>query len=184
MPMSTTTSSQRPRFGAERIELGKLFDKLPPQAPEAEMGLLGSMIHAAQVVGDVMQIIQDPSDLYGQSHSAIYEALVDLYDKHQEVDIVQLNQRLKDQDLLEKVGGTDYLIDLVESVPSQAGAEHWARIVRDKAVLRKLIEVSGRVLHDAFVFWRPSDAAKTTDLQKRGEGQSPFSPSLRNSQML
>ena len=154
--MSTTAKSDRPRFGAERIELGKLFDRLPPQAPEAEMGLLGSMIHDAQVVGDVMQIIPDATDFYVQSHSAIYEALVDLYDKHQQVDIVQLYQRLTDQDLLEKVGGTDYLIELVESVPSHAGAEYWARIVRDKAVLRKLIEVSGRVLHEAYTSITPS----------------------------
>ena len=154
--MNSTTKTERPRFIAKPVEVGKLFDKLPPQAPEAEMGVLGSMIHDAKVVGDVIQIVQDASDFYSQSHSAIYDAVVELYDKHQEVDIVQLNQRLKDQDLLERVGGTDYLIELVESVPSQAGAEYWARIVRDKAVLRKLIEVSGKVLHDAYTSVTPS----------------------------
>lgn len=145
-----TTATDRTRFSAERVELTRLFDKLPPQAPEAEMGVLGSMIHDAQVIGEVIQIVQGPGDFFNEGHAAIYEALAVLYDEHQTVDIVQLNQHLKDRDLLEKVGGVEYLIELVESVPSQAGAEYWARIVRDKALLRRLIEVSGVVLQEAY----------------------------------
>jgi replicative DNA helicase len=160
----TTTSTRRPEFRAQRIELGKLFDKLPPQAPEAEMSLLGAMIHDGQVVGEIMQILQTSADFASQSHVAIYDALVHLYDEHQQVDIVQLNQRLKDLGLLEKLGGTEYLVELAESVPSQAGAEYWAQIVRDKAVLRRLIEVSGKVLHDAY-----TNAASATEQVEEAE---------------
>lgn len=152
--MSSTI--ERPRFTVQRIELGKLFDKMPPSAPEAEMGLLGSLIHDPHLIGEIIQILQGPGDFFQQAHAAIYEVLAELYDKHQTADIVQLNQHLKDRDLLKKVGGTDYLIELVESVPSQAGAEHWARIVRDKAILRKLIEVSGKVLHEAYTGVAPA----------------------------
>jgi len=114
------------------------------------MGLLGSMIHDAQVIGDVVQILQGPDDFYVPGHMAIYTALVELYDRHESADIVQLNQKLEDAGTLNDVGGTDYLIELVESVPSQAGAEYWAQIVRDKSVLRRLIAVSGTVLHEAY----------------------------------
>ena len=107
------------------------------------MGLLGSMIHDAQVIGDVVQILQGPEDFYVPAHVVIYSTLLELYDQHESADIVQLNQRLADMGTLEDTGGTDYLIELVESVPSQAGAEYWAQIVRDKAILRRLIEVSG-----------------------------------------
>ena len=145
-----TTTRPQASARAKPVVLGKLFDKLPPQAPEAEMGLLGSMIHDAAVIGEVLQILGGPGDFFNTAHGAIYEALVHLYDAHQQVDIVQVNQYLKDRNLLEKVGKTEYLIELAEAVPSSAGAEHWARLVRDKAVLRKLIEVSGQVLQEAY----------------------------------
>lgn len=133
-----------------KIEVGDLLGKLPPHALEAEMALLGSMVLDAQVVGDVLQVLKGAEDFYKPAHAAIYETLVELYDSTQAIDMVQLNQRLIDKQMLEQVGGLAYLIDLAESVPSATGAPHYAKIVRDKAVLRRLIETAGKVLHDAF----------------------------------
>ncbi len=134
----------------QRADLPKLFEKLPPSAIEAEAALLGSMLHDWRVCGDVVQIIKGADDFYLGKHAAIYGVLVELYDQTQSIDMVQLNQKLADKQMLEQVGGLDYLIELMEAVPSAASAEHYANIVRDKAVLRGLIETSGQILYDAY----------------------------------
>jgi replicative DNA helicase len=134
----------------EAAELAKLFERLPPHALEAEAALLGSMILEWRVIGDVLQIFRSEEDFYKPAHSAIYRVLVELFDKHQSLDMVQLTTRLKDLNLLDDVGGLDYLLELAESVPSAASATHYARIVRDKATMRRLIEAAGRILYDAY----------------------------------
>ncbi len=95
------------------IEIGPLFDKQPPHAIEAEMALLGSLILDWQVVGDVLQILKGAEDFYKPAHAAIFEVLTELYDHSQSIDMVQLNQRLIDKQMLEQVGGLEYLVDLV-----------------------------------------------------------------------
>lgn len=137
-------------YEKRRVELGKLFDKLPPHAIEAECALLGSMILDPQVVGDVLQIIKSPQDFYRPAHSSVYQAVLQLYDERQSIDVVQLQQKLKDKEQLDQVGGVEYLIELAESVPSAASFEHYARIVRDKAILRHLIESAGTILYQCY----------------------------------
>ena len=132
------------------VEIGPLFDKQPPFALEAEMALLGSLILDWQQVGEVIGLLKSPDDFYKPAHSAIYQALVELYDQHQSIDMVQLNQKLVDKQMLEPVGGLPYLVDLVDGTPSASEATRYARIVRDKAVLRRLIETAGQVLHDCY----------------------------------
>ena len=132
------------------IEIGPLFDKQPPHAIQAEMALLGSLILDWQQVGDVLQILKGADDFYKPSHAAIFEALVELYDQVQSIDMVQLNQKLLDKQMLEQVGGLDYLLELVDGVPSASEAPRYARIVRDKAILRRLIETTGTVLHECY----------------------------------
>ncbi len=133
-----------------KTELPKLFEKLPPNAVEAEAALLGSMLHDWRVCGEVLQVVKSADDFYLGKHAAIYQVLIELYDQHQSIDMVQLNQKLADKKMLEQVGGLDYLLELLESVPSAASAEHYARIVREKAVLRGLIDSAGRILYDAY----------------------------------
>ncbi len=143
-------TGKRPAFDARKVEITKLFDKLPPHAIEAEYALLGSMILDWRVCGDVLQIIRDPDDFYKPAHVAIYATLIELYDQNQSIDMVQLNQRLKDKQQLEHVGGLQYLIELAESVPSAASASYYARIVRDKSILRKLIESAGQIIYNCY----------------------------------
>ena len=142
--------TRRPEFDPKQGELAKLFEKLPPHAPEAEAALLGSMILDWRVCGEVVQIIKGADDFYRPAHAAVYDSLVELYDQQQSIDMVQLNQRLKDKQQLDKVGGVDYLVELAESVPSAASAAYYAQIVRDKAVLRHLIEAAGHILYDCY----------------------------------
>jgi replicative DNA helicase len=146
---STGPHARRQPFDVRRIELGQLFDKLPPHAIEAECAVLGSMILDWRVVGDVLQKLK-ANDFYKPAHAAIYDTLIELYDQNQSIDMVQLNQRLKDKQQLDQIGGLEYLMELAESVPSAVSVQHYAKIVHDKSVLRKLIESAGLILYDAY----------------------------------
>lgn len=155
-----TTASSAPPFDlgkddskgrpVRKLDLAKLFEKLPPHAIEAEMALLGSMILDWRVVGDVIQLVKGADDFFKPAHAAIFHVLVELYDQQQSIDMVQLNQKLVDKDLLAQVGGLEYLVELAEAVPSASSASYYATIVRDKALLRKLIDSAGTILHDCY----------------------------------
>ncbi|HBS29019.1 MAG TPA: replicative DNA helicase [Phycisphaerales bacterium] len=140
-------------------DLQKLFDRLPPASPEAEMSLLGSMILDPKVIGDVIAVVRTPDDFAGEAHAHIFDALVKTYDVHRSGDLVQLSQSLRDRGVLDDIGGPDYLLELAQAVPSAASAPHYARIVREKAQLRRLIEAAGRILYDAYHAGDPEQGA-------------------------
>jgi len=159
MPMSTTPSTSttikpgsesggRPVGDSQRV--ARLLEKLPPHAIEGEMCLLGSILIEPRVLGDVTLIIRDGQDFYKPTNGEIYDTMVELYDANASLDIVQLNQRLSDREILDAVGGQDYLVELASCVPSAANAEHYARLVREKAMVRKLIEEAGKILYSAY----------------------------------
>jgi len=147
--------TEEPR-GRDWRHLSKLFEQLPPHAIEAEMSLLGSMLLDAQVIGDVIIILRGGDDFFKPANGEIYEAMIELYDKHGALDIVQLNQLLADRECLGTVGGLGYLVELANAVPSASNAAHYARLVREKASIRRLIEASGDILYDAY--HSPEDA--------------------------
>ncbi|MCZ6811794.1 MAG: replicative DNA helicase [Planctomycetota bacterium] len=142
------TAGRTPGGNPQRI--ARLFEKLPPHAIEAEMCLLGSILLEPRELGDITLIIRDGEDFYKPANGAIYDAMVELYDAHASLDVVQLNQVLVDRDVLDAVGGQDYLVELASCVPSAANAGHYARLVREKAMVRRLIEQAGEILHEAF----------------------------------
>lgn len=146
--MSTATARQT--IETHRGDLAKLFQEKLPQAIEAECAVLGSMILDWRIVGEVVQILSGSEDFYHSKHAALYQVLVDMYDQNQSVDMVQLKHRLEDVGLLEQVGGVSYLIELAESVPSASSASYYARIVSEKAVLRRLIDAAGQILREAY----------------------------------
>jgi len=130
-------------------DLARLADRLPPQAIESEMALLGSMLLDPVVIGDVIQIVRSAEDFYRPAHASIYAVLVESYDRHNAGDIAMVHQALRDKGLLEAVGGSEYLIDLAESVPAAVNAPHYARVVAEKAVVRRLINAAGEILRKA-----------------------------------
>lgn len=147
------TSSSRTANAAEKRNwrhLATLFEQLPPHAIEAEMSLLGSILLDPQVVGDAVMIIKSGDDFFKPANGAIYDAMVQLYDRHAALDIVQLNQMLADRDVLGAVGGVDYLVELANAVPTAAHAAHYARLVREKATIRHLIDAAGDILYEAY----------------------------------
>jgi replicative DNA helicase len=137
-------------FAVEAAELQRLFDRVPPHSLEAEMSLLGSLILSPDITTEVLPLVSSPSAFYREAHGAIFEALVHLYDKRNTGDLVQLTELLKDRGVLDDIGGTEYLLELAECVPSAANAPHYARIVREKSQLRELIEAAGGIVWDSF----------------------------------
>ncbi len=116
------------------------------------MSLLGSLLLDREAIGLVVQIIgRDRSDMfYRHDHRLLYEAVVDLYERNEPIDLIVLENELRRRNHLEAVNGRDYLIELHESVPSAANAEYYARIVRDKAMLRDLIGATGAIMQSAY----------------------------------
>ncbi len=126
-----------------------LLDASPPHAVEAEMSLLGSILVDPKVLGDVVLLVRAGADFFRPAHGAIYEAMVGIWERTSTIDVVQLNQQLLDRGILDDVGGTKYLVELAESVPTAAHASEYARMVRDKATLRELIRAAGEILAEA-----------------------------------
>jgi len=148
-----TDNPQRTRWREQArptFDTSKLFDRLPPHSIEAEMSLLGSMLLDPAVIGDVLSTIQSGDAFYSTAHAAIFDTLITHYDAHRSGDLVQLAEALRDKGSLEDVGGPQYLMRLAEAVPSAVNAPHYARIVADKAKLRRLIDAAGSIIHDAY----------------------------------
>ena len=151
--------------GTERQSFGSLLDKGPPVAIEAEASLLGSILIDPEVCGEVLQIVRSPEDFFRQQHGEVYRVICELYDRHNTLDIVQLQQLLKDRDALKPIGGVDFLVELAECVPDAASAMHYARLVREKAMIRQLIGAAGEILRDAHD--RPESASALLDDAER-----------------
>ena len=113
-------------------------DRIPPHNLEAEMAVIGSILVDREMMATVSEIVQ-PSDFYGHVHESIYGALVALYERGEPLDKVTVAEELRRRELLEKVGGAAYLSLMMETVPTAASAEYYAKIVREKSTLRGLI---------------------------------------------
>src|SRR5438067_2046804 len=131
-------------------------DRLPPQNKEAEMGVLGSVLRDNAVLNDVLQIIR-VDNFYYDAHQKVFQAVTDTYNDGKPVDLVILLDVLKQRKQLDDVGGHQYLADLWDAAPTAANAEYYARIVRDKAIVRNLIHASTELLRDAYDGATPAD---------------------------
>ena len=136
--------------GRAPLDASRLFDQPPPQSEPAEAALLGSIILDHTVLSEVALHVPSGAAFYSERHGAVYDALLQQWDAHQSGDLVQLHAALDDKGLLDDVGGREYLLRLAEAVPSAANATHYARIVAEKARLRRLIDAAGQILHDAY----------------------------------
>jgi replicative DNA helicase len=127
-----------------------LTDRLPPQNRDAERSVLGSMLRDNAVINDVVQIVQ-PEHFYSDAHQKIFLGVVALYqERGQPADLVTLANHLVGQKQIEDVGGYPYLAELWDAAPTAANAEHYAKIVRDKGMVRSLIHAGTEILRDAY----------------------------------
>lgn len=136
-----------------RAEAARLFSATGagalPEATEAEAGLLGALLLDCRVLGDVVGIIKGPGDFVSLGHGEIYRTMVDLYDRDSGFDIIKLRQALFDRNVLEAVGGLDYLVSLARATPSATFALEYARIVREKSIVRALLEAASAIVVEA-----------------------------------
>jgi replicative DNA helicase len=114
------------------------------------------MLRDNGAIGDVLQIVR-AENFYLDAHQKIFQSIQALYDRGHPVDLVMLAETLKEQQHIEDVGGYAYLAELWDAAPTAANAEHYARIVRDKAIVRNLIHASTEVLRDAYDQAMPAD---------------------------
>lgn len=118
--------------------------RMPPQNLEAEMSVLGSVMIDPTAFWRVADVLSS-GDFYRDGHRLLYETMIEIFEKHEPIDILSVSSRLREKGILEDVGGTSYLANLVNSVPSASNAGHYAEIVRKKAVLRDLIAASSHI---------------------------------------
>jgi replicative DNA helicase len=119
-------------------------DRIPPSNLEAEMALLGSILVDKEMMATVSEIVQ-PADFYASLHESVYLALYALYERGEPLDKVALAEELRNRGMLDKIGGMAYLNSLMDTVPTAASAEYYARIVREKSSLRGLIHAGTRI---------------------------------------
>ena len=118
--------------------------KIPPQNLDAEKSLLGAVLIDEDVLADVSEIVK-PKDFYDKNHQMIFDGMMRLYEKHSPVDMLTLTDELKRKDQLDVIGGSSYLSELTNYVPTAAHAEAYAKMVAQKAVRRRLIKASGEI---------------------------------------
>ncbi len=123
--------------------------KVPPQDLDAERSVLGAILVDSSAIHLVAEVLR-AEYFYRHEHQLIYDAMLVLFEKQQPIDVVTLKNELQHQGNLKAVGGTAYLSDLINAVPTSAYIEHYARIVKDHYVKRKLIEVGSRTVQRAF----------------------------------
>lgn len=121
-----------------------LAGKLPPQNIDAEKSLLGAVLIDEETLADISEHVT-PKDFYDKRHAIIYAGMMRLYEKHRPVDLLTLTDELKRKNEIEIIGGSAYLTELTNYVPTAAHAEAYAELVAQKAVRRRLIKASGEI---------------------------------------
>ena len=116
-----------------------------PHSTEAEMSVLGSIILDSNTLDKVAEILQ-PEDFYHPAHQILYRAILSMPERRLAVDLLTVQEELRRLGQLEEVGGVPALVTLVESVPTAANAEHYARIVKEKSTLRRLLRAAFEII--------------------------------------
>ncbi|HZK18122.1 MAG TPA: DnaB-like helicase N-terminal domain-containing protein, partial [Clostridia bacterium] len=121
-----------------------VFEKVPPQNIDAEQSLLGAILLEPQSIFEVLDIL-DPNDFYRDGHRIIYEALIEINEAGQDIDLITVTEELRRRGELDKIGGATYVALLSGFVPTAANIEQYARIICEKSMLRSLISVASRI---------------------------------------
>ncbi|OGX06532.1 MAG: replicative DNA helicase [Omnitrophica WOR_2 bacterium GWA2_47_8] len=138
--------------------------KVPPQNLEAERSVLGAMLIDNDAIGMAAEAL-DPSWFYEDAHQKIYMTILELYNNHKNVDLITLCDQLKSKNQLESVGGVTYLSELIDLVPTSANINHYANIVKEKGILRKLIKNATMIVNESYEF--KGDINEVVDVAER-----------------
>ncbi|MBC7279578.1 MAG: replicative DNA helicase, partial [Nocardioides sp.] len=156
-------------------------DRTPPQDMAAEQAVLGSMLISKDAIADVSETLRG-TDFYRPTHETIYDAIIDLYGRGEPADMVTVADELRRKAELDRIGGAPYLHTLASNVPIAANAGYYGEIVREKSVLRRLVEAGTKIVQigyagegevDNIVDEAQAEVFKLTD-KRSGEDYSPL----------
>jgi replicative DNA helicase len=125
------------------------LQKVPPHNVDAEQSILSAILIDNDTFPEVLEVLTE-ADFYREAHAKIFKAMVALFERSEPADLITLSNLLKKQGQLEAIGGASYLAELVDTVPMAVNAMHYARIVQEKALLRRLIERAGGITRRCF----------------------------------
>jgi replicative DNA helicase len=141
------------------------FERTPPHDVAAEQCVLGGMLLSKDAISDVIEVIR-PADHYRPAHQLIHEAILDLYGRGEPADAITVANELTRRGEIARVGGGPYLHTLIASVPTAANAGYYARIVRERAILRRLVEAGTRIVQFGY-----AGEADADDLVDRAQAE-------------
>src|SRR5690606_26052049 len=149
-PGVTSPMSARPGFRQDQRPEPRVEQlRVPPQSVDAEQAVLGGLMLAPDAYDRIADLLND-KDFYRRDHQLIYRAIRELAEKDKPFDAVTLGEWFESNGLSEQVAGGAYLVELASTTPSAANIKAYAEIVRDKAVLRQLIEIGTDIVNDGF----------------------------------
>jgi replicative DNA helicase len=125
------------------------FERTPPQDIAAEQCVLGGMMLSKDAIADVVEVLRGP-DFYKPAHQAVYDAIIDLYGRGEPADAVTVAAELSKRGEIARIGGAPYLHTLISSVPTAANAGYYAKLVQERAILRRLVEAGTRIVQLAY----------------------------------
>lgn len=140
-----------------------LAQRLPPQSLEAEVSVLGGILLENEALSRVLEVIRE-GDFYRESHRKIFSAILELFERSEPADLITLSEVLKKRAAFEEVGGIEYLNSLVNSVPTAANISYYAKIIKEKSILRKLINRATEIVSQGY-----GDAGNVDDFLDRAE---------------
>jgi len=126
-----------------------LAQRLPPQSLEAEVSVLGGVLLENEALNRVLEVVNE-GDFYRESHRRIFSAILNLYERNEPADLITLSETLKKRDALQEVGGIEYLNFLVNSVPTAANIAYYAKIIKEKSIVRKLINRATEIISQGY----------------------------------
>jgi len=132
--------------------------KVPPHSQEAETSIIGAILIDKDAIIAVAEFLR-PEHFYNENHGAIFKAVLDLYEERSPIDIVTVGDKLKKNRALSKVGGSAFLVELANSVPTASNAEKYGQIVKDLYIKRQLISAASRIADTAFDEGNSADQA-------------------------
>ena len=141
------------------------YERIPPHNDDAEKSVLGSVLLDKEALYEVLEILK-PEDFYNEMHREIYSAVIELYRKSRPVDILTVSEELKKRKSLEMVGGRAYIALLSTAVPSTSNAGEYAKIIAEKAVLRKLIGTASDIIDKGYQ--EKMSSSEVLDFAERG----------------
>ncbi|MFC0039439.1 replicative DNA helicase [Actinomadura rayongensis] len=142
------------------------FERTPPHDIAAEQGVLGGMLLSQDAIAEVVEVLRT-ADFYRPAHQILYDAVLDLYGRGEPADAVTVAGELTKRGEIGRVGGAPYLHTLISSVPTAANAGYYAKIVRERSVLRKLVETGTRIVQMGYA----ADGADADDVLDRAQAE-------------